>query len=55
MTATHEQHSTLPTAPVLDFALELGWNTWKLAFTIDAGQKPRMRTIPARACDARAA
>ena len=51
MTATHEQNSTLPTAPVLYFALELGWNTWKLAFTIGAGQKPRIRTIRARALD----
>jgi transposase len=51
MTATHDQSSTLPAAPVLYFALELGWNTWKLAFTIGAGQKPRIRTIPARARD----
>jgi transposase len=33
---------------VLYFSLELGWRTWKLAFTIGAAQKPRMRTIPAR-------
>jgi transposase len=33
---------------VLYFSLELGWNTWKLAFTIGAGQKPRLRTIHAR-------
>jgi transposase len=36
---------------VLYVALELGWNTWKLAFTIGAGQKPRIRTIKARALD----
>jgi transposase len=36
---------------VLYVALELGWNTWKLAFTIGAGQKPRIRTIRARALD----
>ena len=51
MTATHDENSTLPTAPVLYFSLELGWNTWKLAFTIGAGQKPRIRTIRARALD----
>jgi transposase len=33
---------------VLYLAFELGWNSWKLAFTIGAGQKPRLRTIPAR-------
>jgi transposase len=51
MTATHEQNSTLPAAPVLYFSLELGWNTWKLAFSIGPGQKPRLRTIRARALD----
>ena len=51
MTATHDENSTLPAAPVLYFSLELGWNTWKLAFTIGAGQKPRIRTIRARALD----
>src|SRR5262249_55669657 len=48
MTAPHAQDPTPPTAPVLYFSLELGWNTWKLAFTIGAGQKPRLRTIRAR-------
>src|SRR5262249_28013648 len=48
MTATHTQDSTVPTAPVLYLALELSWNTWKLAFTIGRGQKPRLRTIAAR-------
>ena len=51
MTATHDENSTLPAARVLYFSLELGWNTWKLAFTIGAGQKPRIRTIRARALD----
>jgi transposase len=51
MTATHDENSPLPAAPVLDFSLELGSNTWKLAFTIGAGQKPRLRTIRARALD----
>jgi transposase len=48
MTATHSQNSTVPTGPVLYLALELGWKTWKLAFTIGRGQKPRLKTIPAR-------
>jgi transposase len=51
MTTTHDENSTLPAAPVLYVSLELGWNTWKLAFTIGAGQKPRIRTIRARALD----
>jgi transposase len=29
-------------------SLELGWNTWRLALSIGAGQKPQLRTIPAR-------
>jgi transposase len=33
---------------VLYLAFELGWTTWKLAFTIGAGQPPRIRSIPAR-------
>jgi transposase len=33
---------------VLYLAFELGWNSWKLAFTIGAGQKPRLRPLPAR-------
>jgi transposase len=52
MAATHTQNSTVPTAPVLYFSLELGWRTWKLAFTVGAGQKPRLRTVRARDLDA---
>jgi transposase len=37
---------------VLYLALELSWNTWKLAFTIGRGQKPRLRTSAARNRDA---
>jgi transposase len=48
MAATHAIDSTATTAPVLYLALELGWRTWKLAFTVGAGQPPRIRTIPAR-------
>jgi transposase len=32
---------------VLYLAFELGRNTWKLAFTIGAGQKPRLRSLAA--------
>src|SRR5262249_52877832 len=52
MTTTHEQDSTIPTTSVLYFSLELGSKTWKLAFTIGLGQKPRLRTIGARDPDA---
>ena len=52
MTATHEQHCTVPTVPVLYFSLELGSKNWKLAFTIGLGQKPRLRTIAAGNTDA---
>lgn len=48
MSATHTADSTTVTAPVLYLALELGWNSWKLAFTVGAGQKPRLRSIAAR-------
>ena len=48
MSATHVIESTTTTARVLYLALELGNTSWKLAFTIGAGQKPRIRTIPAR-------
>jgi transposase len=48
MSATHATDFTTPTAPALYRALELGWNSWKLAFTIGAGQKPRLRSLPAR-------
>ena len=48
MSATHAPDSTTPRGPVLYLAFELGWNSWKLAFTIGAGQKPRLRSLPAR-------
>src|SRR6516165_4781978 len=52
MSATHGTDSTTATAPVLYLAFELGWTSWKLAFTVGAGQKPRLRSIPARDTDA---
>src|SRR5262245_14329398 len=48
MSATYAIDSTAPAAPVLYLAIELGWNVWKLAFTIGAGQKPRLRPLPAQ-------
>ena len=47
MSATHTIDSTTPAGPVLYLAFELGRNTWKLAFTIGAGQKPRLRSLAA--------
>ena len=48
MSATHVTDSTTAAAPVLYLAFELGWTSWKLAFTIGSGQKPRLRSIAAR-------
>ena len=47
MTATHDANPTIPTRPVLYFSLELGQKSWKLAFSVGLGQKPRLRTIAA--------
>jgi transposase len=47
MSATHADDSTTRTGPVLYLALELGRNSWKLAFTIGAAQKPRLRSLAA--------
>src|SRR5262249_54886707 len=47
MSATHATDSTTPTAPVLYLAFELGRSSWKLAFTIGASQKPRLRSLAA--------
>ena len=48
MTATRSNDSTQAQTPCLYLAFELGWSEWKLAFTIGAGQKPRLRSVPAR-------
>ena len=48
MSATHAVHCTQTAAPVLYVAFELGWTSWKMAFTVGAGQPPRLRSIPAR-------
>src|SRR5262249_59592712 len=47
MTATHNSNVTTKT-DVLYLAFELGDSDWKLAFTIGMGQKPRLRSMPAR-------
>src|ERR1700679_988008 len=51
MSATHTTDSTIAAGPVLYLAIELSNASWKLAFTVGAGQKPRIRTIPARHVD----
>ena len=43
---------TLPEPPALYLALELSNRSWKLAFSIGHGQKPRFRNVPARDLDA---
>jgi transposase len=48
MSATHMTQSTAMTSPVLYLALELSWNSWKLAFTVGLGQRPRLRTVVGR-------
>jgi transposase len=48
MSATHTIEFTMPAAPVLYVAFELSWSSWKLAFTVGAGQPARIRTVAAR-------
>jgi transposase len=52
MTATHAIDPNTTSAQVLYVAFELGWSSWKLASTIGAGQKPRLRTVRPRDTDA---
>jgi transposase len=47
MTATGSSNGMNP-QPVLHVAFELGEKTWKLAFTVGHGQKPRLREIMSR-------
>ena len=47
-TMTRDRESTAPTACLL-LAFELGRRTWKLGFSAGAGQRPRIRQIPAGA------
>jgi transposase len=48
MSATHKTQSTATAAPVLYLAIELSWESWKLAFTTGLGQNPRLRTVSGR-------
>ena len=48
MSATHDSNPTASSAPVLYLALDLGASSWKLAFSVGLGQKPRLKTITAR-------
>jgi hypothetical protein len=48
MSANHATDSTTATAPVLYLASELSWTSGKLALTVGAGQKPRLRSVAAR-------
>ncbi len=48
MSTTHAVHCSPTAAPVLYVAFGLSWTTWKMAFTVGAGQPPRIRTVPAR-------
>ena len=48
MSAAHASQSTVPASPVLYLAFELGWKSWKLAFTVGGGQRPRLRTMAGR-------
>jgi transposase len=37
-----------PVEPILGMAFETGVDEWKIAFSIGLGQRPRLRTVPAR-------
>lgn len=50
MTTATENHDSKSGA-VLYVAFELGLSSWKLAMTVGAGQKPRIKTVPAGAVD----
>lgn len=52
MPATIRTRIQLPEPPALYLALELSNRSWKLAFSTGLGQKPRLRSIPARDLDA---
>jgi transposase len=51
MTTTTKTHFTSG-AEVLYLSFELGARTWKLAFTVGLGQKPRLKNVAAGALDA---
>jgi transposase len=47
-TATTRNKEYSAIQPALYLAFELGWNSWKLGFSVGFAQKPRERTIEAR-------
>ncbi len=48
MSATTRFSSVGPNSPALYLAIELSNRSWKLAFSTGLGQRPRLRSIPAR-------
>jgi transposase len=52
MSATHSLDCTVSAQVKLYVALELGWNSWKLALTTGMGQKPRIVNIGGRDVEA---
>ncbi len=52
MAATHKHDCTVTKVPTLYMAVELSSGTWKLAFTVGLGQKPRLKTVGARSTSA---
>ena len=44
MNQTTRKAEFMRTDAILHMALELGASEWKLAFGVEAGQKPRLRT-----------
>lgn len=49
---TRFTHAALPEPPALYLAFELSNRSWKLAFSTGLGQKPRIRSVPARDLEA---
>lgn len=49
---TRSAHAALPEPPALYLAFELSNRSWKLAFSTGLGQKPRIRSVPARDLEA---
>lgn len=48
MSQTTHQENCMGKQGTLYLALELGWSQWKLTFTTEVGEKPRLRTVKAR-------
>jgi hypothetical protein len=51
VSATHNTQSSVSAPHALYVALELDRDSWKLAFTIGMGQRPRLRTVIGRDTD----